>query len=683
MCYLTYRPSVSGESPPPPPRTLFGRDELIEKIIHLAEGLRPIALIGAGGIGKTSIALTVLHHDRIKQRFGHDRRFIRCDQFPPSRAHFLRRLSALIGAGIENPEDLSPLRAFLSSKEMVIVLDNAESILDPQGTDALEIYAVAEELSRFDNLCVLITSRLSTTPPDYKHLDVPTLSMDAARDTFHRIYDDDNPSDLTDNILEQLDFHPLSVTLLATVSRQNKWDVKRLAKEWGQRRTRVLEAGHNNSLATTVELSLASPLFRQLGPDARSLLEVVAFFPQGVDENNLEWLFPSISDRADVFDKFCTLSLTYRNGAFVTMLAPLRDYLYPKDPKSSSLLCAVKGCYFARMSAGVDPGDPEFTKARWITLEDVNVEHLLDVFTTIDAGSTDAWEACADFMEHLYWHKQRLTILGPKIEGLPDEHSSKPRCLFELARSLSEVGRWVECKPHFTHVLKLWMERGSDHMVAQTLRFLSDINRRMGLWKEGIEQATEAMEIYERLDNTLMKAECLKDLAFLLRGDNQLGAAEEAALRVINLFGENGDQSQLCESYYGLGEINQSKGKTEKAISHFKTALEIATPFNWHDKLFWTHYSLAQLFRDQGKLEDAHAHIERAKPHADDSAYYLGRGEELQASVWYKQGRLEEARSGVLRAVEIYGRLGAAQDVEDCKELLGNIQAKLDVLASG
>jgi len=61
--------------------------------------------------------------------------------------------------------------------------------------------------------------------------------------------------------------------------------------------------------------------------------------------------------------------------------------------------------------------------------EDVNVEHLLDVSTSVDANSKDVWDACAGFMEHLYWNKPRLAMLEPKIEMLPDDHPSKTRCL--------------------------------------------------------------------------------------------------------------------------------------------------------------------------------------------------------------------------------------------------------------
>ena len=107
----------------------------------------------------------------------------------------------------------------------------------------------------------------------------------------------------------------------------------------------------------------------------------------------------------------------------------------------------------------------------------------------------------APILRHLSWHKGRLTVLEVKVEGLPDNHHSKPECLFELSRLFYSVGNHTECKQHLSHALMFESERGDAGRVARTLKALHDLNRYLGPPREGTQQAKEALEIYERLDD--------------------------------------------------------------------------------------------------------------------------------------------------------------------------------------
>ena len=268
-------------------------------------------------------------------------------------------------------------------------------------------------------------------------------------------------------------------------------------------------------------------------------------------------------------------------------------------------------------------------------------------------------------------------MLGPKIEALPDDYPSKARCLENLSWLFHSVGNWVECKRLITHTLKLWRGWEGDQRVTQTLSFLSAANQQMNFPEEGVQQAEKALEIFERRGDPANQARCLIYLAYVFRDDKRLGAAEDAASHAIDLLPRKGEQFLVCQGHHILGDIYRSKGVTEKAIHHYEVALEIASNFDWHIPLFWTHFSLAQLFFEDGRLNDAQTHIERAKSHTVNNPYNSARASLLQARLWYGQHTFEEVKTEALRALGVFEKLGATEDAEETRKFLGRMDPVL------
>ena len=69
--------------------------------------------------------------------------------------------------------------------------------------------------------------------------------MESACDIFYGIYNDRGQSDIINDLLRRLDFHTLSIKLLATTVPHNMWDYNRLVREWDAYRTHGLRTGYN------------------------------------------------------------------------------------------------------------------------------------------------------------------------------------------------------------------------------------------------------------------------------------------------------------------------------------------------------------------------------------------------------------------------------------------------------
>ena len=118
---------VSPHSLPAPLAKMIGRTEAIEKISSELSAHRFVTVVGPGGIGKTSVAVTVGHRqlaDFAGQVFFIDFGTLRDDSLVPS------TIASALGLTVSSENPTSGLLAHLHARPMLLILDSCEHVLD-------------------------------------------------------------------------------------------------------------------------------------------------------------------------------------------------------------------------------------------------------------------------------------------------------------------------------------------------------------------------------------------------------------------------------------------------------------------------------------------------------------------------------------------------------------------------
>ncbi|KZP16426.1 hypothetical protein FIBSPDRAFT_957992 [Athelia psychrophila] len=223
--------SVSPPSQPSPPDIWFGRDEIVSTlagIITVNENPR-LAILGAGGMGKTSTALHVIHHQAVVARYKDRIFFVACDAATSANLlalHILQVVGVSMGAG-ENPVTALHL-ALKHAPPTLLLLDNFESLWEAEKVHNAT-RDLLQKIANSPSSTLIITMRATTPPPGVRWTffeSLPPLRASSAKDIFLAINatfcdGSDDGNEVLDELLMELDYVPLAIHLLG--ARQHRY----------------------------------------------------------------------------------------------------------------------------------------------------------------------------------------------------------------------------------------------------------------------------------------------------------------------------------------------------------------------------------------------------------------------------------------------------------------------------
>ncbi|KAJ6575556.1 hypothetical protein DFH09DRAFT_1454858 [Mycena vulgaris] len=327
---------------PSEPKIFHGREAEVSTIIELFQRDTPrIAILGGGGMGKTSLARAVIHHPEISSRYDQRRLFVTCDTILTS-----VQLAGLIGEhlGLKPGKDLirSVISHFSSGLPSLLVLDNLETIWEPTESRG-EVEKFLSLLADIHQLAMVITMRGAERPANVRWTrpflePLKPLPQDAARETFITIADDRHSTEDIDKILRLTDNMPLAIDLIAHLVHYE--GVARVLGRWETEKTSLLSDGYGkgSNLDFSLSLSLESSRLTAL-PQSRDLLSLLSILPDGLSDVDLIQSKLPIENILACKTVLLRTALSYMDDQRrLKALVPIREYMKRIHPPTGHLV---------------------------------------------------------------------------------------------------------------------------------------------------------------------------------------------------------------------------------------------------------------------------------------------------------------------------------------------------------
>ncbi|KAJ7586745.1 P-loop containing nucleoside triphosphate hydrolase protein, partial [Mycena floridula] len=336
---------------PPAPKILHGRQNELNHVINALcqHDTARVAILGPGGIGKTSLAQAILHNPMIVAKYGGQLYWITCDS-SESANDLIIVIATYFGVETTSNRIHAILRYLEAmSTPILLVLDNLETLWE-QPSKRPEVEELLSHLTGIENLSSVITMRGAERPGQVQWTrpflsPLGPISAGAARQTFLDISDADETDPRLEELLSVMDNVPLVVSLMASVAETEGCAIT-LAR-WKSESTSLLSEGRHkrDNLEKSIEISLQSARFTSV-PQAKDLLSMLSYLPDGVTTSEFGQIRLPFSDFSYCRSILCRISLAYiTSDNRLKLLAPIKEYIQktyppPLSSRTTFLICS-------------------------------------------------------------------------------------------------------------------------------------------------------------------------------------------------------------------------------------------------------------------------------------------------------------------------------------------------------
>nr|WP_157528718.1 tetratricopeptide repeat protein [Kibdelosporangium sp. MJ126-NF4]CEL20055.1 transcriptional regulator, SARP family [Kibdelosporangium sp. MJ126-NF4]CTQ97279.1 transcriptional regulator, SARP family [Kibdelosporangium sp. MJ126-NF4] len=616
------------------------------------------AIDGMAGVGKTALAVRVVHH--LAKLFPDGQLFLdlhahTTGQSPVSPADALGALLRAVGVDPRAvPERLDERAALwrdrIAGRRILILLD-----------DAVGHEQIVPLLPGTSGCCVVVTSRRRLTALDGVTMSLETLPPDQAADLFTRVAQIDGPRpDAVGELVRLAGYLPLAIRLLAARLRSRPtWTVDDLVDELVATEDRSIAiSAENRAVAAAFELS-----YTALPAELKRLFCGIGVHP-GSD-----------------FDAAVAAALA---GVGVAEAKRGLDGLYDNNLVDEP----VRGRYrmhdlirdYARNLASAEPDvHAEAAIGRLL-------RHYLAVATVAEklirvGGTADMSLGVTTYAEADAWLTAELPNLVATIEFAASRWGSPvARLSRALSTYLRRQGLWaVAAKVH--GVAHAAAAAAGDRLAeADALRDLSAIRVHFGDFAGALVGLTEALELYEEIGDRRGKADTLIRLGVAERFVGTYRKAIEWDLRAVEILRELDDASSLAAALSEVANVSIRLGDHATGQATLDEALRLARSAGDRVRETTVLRTLGNFQRESGDYAAARLTLTNALVLARDVGFRVGEADLLDILAWlcHDIGELDQGHVYVAEALEIFRQLGNRRGEAGALNALGSLLRHTD-----